>query len=75
MNITDPHTVKVMVLGVLAMRPNTKMTAPVLGNRDPLRSIDMRLIRDAAEQLAREGLLELGVGYGGSNSYLFRRTI
>lgn len=69
----DERTARVLILGELAIMPGTKMTAAKLANRPTLQTVSMLVIRKAAETLAERGLVELGVGYGGSDTYSIPR--
>lgn len=69
----DERTARVLVLGELAIMPGTKLTAAKLANRPTLRTVPMPMIRKVAGQLVASGAVELGVGYGGSDTYTFPR--
>lgn len=63
----DLAAVKITITEVLA--GGTYMTAINLANRLPLQETSMKLIRQAAEELAAEGVLVAGIGYGASAKY------
>ena len=66
--ITEERTVRVLVMGEISLMKGCFYTAAKLANKPTLRTVDIRLIRQAMATLADRGLVEQGVGYGGADT-------